>query len=161
SSTNADSCTASGGWSGSKATSGNASTGAITTSTTYKLSCNGPGGAAVNQVVVGVSSSTSPSATLSASPPGVTPGGTTTLTWSSSNVTACNASGGWTGSKGLTGSQATAAINADQTFTLTCSGTGGNAVASTTVTVRSALLSWTAPTQNTDGTALTNLAGYK
>src|SRR5262249_32768130 len=49
----------------------------------------------------------------------------------------------------------------DQSYTLTCAGTGGNAVASTTVTVRTAALSWTAPTQNTDGSALTNLAGYK
>jgi hypothetical protein len=83
------------------------------------------------------------------------------LTWSTRNVTACNASGAWTGSKELSGSQPTSAIDSDQTFTLTCTGTGGNAVASTTVTVRSALLSWTAPTQNTDGSDLTNLAGYK
>jgi hypothetical protein len=31
----------------------------------------------------------------------------------------------------------------------------------TTVTLRSAMLTWTAPTQNVDGSALTNLAGYK
>lgn len=31
----------------------------------------------------------------------------------------------------------------------------------TTVALRSADLSWTAPTQNVDGSALTNLAGYK
>jgi hypothetical protein len=30
-----------------------------------------------------------------------------------------------------------------------------------TVGVRQAMLSWTAPTQNVDGSALTNLAGYK
>jgi hypothetical protein len=30
-----------------------------------------------------------------------------------------------------------------------------------TVSVRQAMLSWTAPTQNVDGSALTNLAGYK
>ena len=29
------------------------------------------------------------------------------------------------------------------------------------MTVRTAVLSWTAPTQNTDGSALTNLSGYK
>jgi hypothetical protein len=31
----------------------------------------------------------------------------------------------------------------------------------TTVTVRSASLSWEAPTQNVDGTLLTNLAGFR
>ena len=39
-------------------------------------------------------------------------------------------------------------------------GTGGNTVAPPPAT-GSATLSWKAPTQNEDGTALTNLAGYK
>jgi len=52
-------------------------------------------------------------------------------------------------------------LNADQTYQLSCSGSGGNALAMTTVTLRSAALSWTAPTQNVDGSALTNLSGYK
>jgi hypothetical protein len=34
-------------------------------------------------------------------------------------------------------------------------------VSATTVTLRNAVLTWTAPTQNVDGTPLTNLAGYK
>ncbi len=46
SSTNATSCTASGGWSGAKATSGTASTGALSTSTTYTLACTGANGTA-------------------------------------------------------------------------------------------------------------------
>jgi hypothetical protein len=37
----------------------------------------------------------------------------------------------------------------------------GFAIAVTTVSNGSATLSWTAPTQNTDGTALANLAGYR
>ena len=52
-------------------------------------------------------------------------------------------------------------MSTDQTYQLSCSGSGGNALAMTTVTLRSAALSWTAPTQNVDGSALTNLAGYK
>ena len=43
-STDASSCTASGGWSGTKPTSGSESTGALNTSTTYNLSCTGGGG---------------------------------------------------------------------------------------------------------------------
>ena len=34
-------------------------------------------------------------------------------------------------------------------------------MAMTTVSLREAVLSWQAPTKNTDGTTLTNLAGYK
>ena len=44
SSTNAISCSASGGWSGSEATSGSLSTGALSATTTYSLTCNGASG---------------------------------------------------------------------------------------------------------------------
>jgi hypothetical protein len=44
SSTNATSCTASGAWSGTKATSGSAATAALTANSTYSLSCTGAGG---------------------------------------------------------------------------------------------------------------------
>jgi Cellulase (glycosyl hydrolase family 5)/Putative Ig domain len=44
SSTNATSCSASGGWSGAMATSGSMSTGALSSSTTYTLTCSGAGG---------------------------------------------------------------------------------------------------------------------
>jgi hypothetical protein len=160
-SNNASSCTASGGWSGAKSVNGTAQSAAITSSTTFTLNCGGPGGGAIANVTVNVGASTSPSVQLSASPAGVAPGATTTLNWSSANVTSCTASGAWSGSKALSGSESTPALNADQTYQLSCSGSGGNALAMTTVTLRSAALSWTAPTQNVDGSALTNLAGYK
>jgi hypothetical protein len=158
-STNATSCSASGGWSGSRAVNGNAQSAAITSATTFTLNCDGPGGGAVARVTVNVGAS--PSVQLTASPPGVAPGTSTTLSWTSANVTSCTASGGWTGSRALSGSEATPALNADQTYQLSCTGSGGNALAMTTVTLRSADLSWTAPTQNVDGSALTNLSGYK
>jgi hypothetical protein len=46
SSTNATSCTASGGWSGSEPTSGSASTGALSSTTTFTLTCDGAAGSA-------------------------------------------------------------------------------------------------------------------
>jgi hypothetical protein len=52
SATNAASCSASGSWSGSKATSGNEVTAAITSSATFVLECTGAGGNAKTQVVV-------------------------------------------------------------------------------------------------------------
>jgi Spherulation-specific family 4 len=45
-SANATGCIASGGWSGSEPTSGSASTGALTATTQYVLTCSGPGGSA-------------------------------------------------------------------------------------------------------------------
>jgi putative hemolysin len=50
--TNATGCTASGGWSGLRATSGSESTGALTSTQTYALQCTGAGGTASDQVTV-------------------------------------------------------------------------------------------------------------
>lgn len=51
-STNATACTASGAWSGSKATSGSQASGALTSSSTFALTCNGAGGNANQSVTV-------------------------------------------------------------------------------------------------------------
>jgi hypothetical protein len=134
---NATSCTASGGWSGSKATSGSASTGAITRSTTFTLTCSGASGTtAVAQSVRVTLINANPSLSLSASPTSVTSGSSATLTWSSSNATSCTASGGWSGSENTSGTM-TETPTATTTYTLTCSGVSGTtpAVASATVTV--------------------------
>ena len=64
---NADYCTASGDWSGSKSTSGSESTGNLTSSKTYTITCTGPGGSASDSVTINVSSP-SLSVSLSASP---------------------------------------------------------------------------------------------
>src|SRR3984957_20199813 len=107
SSTNATSCTASGGWSGSKATNGTQSTGAITMPSSYSLTCTGTGGtSAASTVLVNII----PTATLVASPSVIASGGTSMLTWSSTNATSCTASGagaGWSGSKATSGMQCT------------------------------------------------------
>ncbi len=160
SSTNATSCTASGAWTGSKATSGSQSTGALTANKSYTMTCTGAGGSASKTASVTVTTAP-PSATLSANPPGVPRNGSTTLSWSSTNATGCTASGAWSGSLATSGSQSVGPIAQDSTYSITCSGGGGNAVAMTTVMLREARLSWTAPTKNTDGSNLTNLSGYK
>ena len=73
------SCTASNAWSGAKATSGGSETsGAITSNSTFTLSCTGPGGTAVDSVIVYVPPDPPP--TLVADP---NPCGTqVSLTWS-------------------------------------------------------------------------------
>ena len=76
-----------------------------------------------------------PSVSLSASPSTVTSGGSSTLSWSSQNVTACTASGAWSGARATSGQQAVAALSATGTYTLACQGTGSTATNSVTVTV--------------------------
>ena len=67
-SSNADSCYASNGWSGTKATSGSQSTGNLTSSRTYTITCQGSRGPASDSVVVNVESSKTLSVALSANP---------------------------------------------------------------------------------------------
>ena len=63
-------------------------------------------------------------------------GQTTTLTWSSTNATACMATGAWSGSQALNGSQILSpAAPGSLTYTLTCTGPDGSATASAALTV--------------------------
>ncbi len=48
------------------------------------------------------------------------------LNWSTTNVTSCEADGGWSGSKGLSGVESTGPLLEAQTFTITCTGPGGS-----------------------------------
>jgi len=73
------------------------------------------------------------------------------LTWSTNPVAqTCTASGGWSGTKAEHGTQTLATISANTNYTLTCTWSAG-----------SANVTWTAPTTNVDGSALTNLAAFK
>jgi hypothetical protein len=76
---------------------------------------------------------------------------TPVLTWSTNpTATSCRASGGWSGGKAVNGTQTLPTITASANYTLTCTwGTG------------SALVNWVAPTANTDGSTLTNLASFR
>ena len=89
-------------------------------------SCSGGGGS---------DNTPAPTVQLQAEPSEVTSGGTTTLTWSSTNADGCQASGGWSGTKLVSGSEATGPVTMTTTFTLQCTGHGGTASASATVTL--------------------------
>jgi lysophospholipase L1-like esterase len=74
-----------------------------------------------------------------ATPSNITVGGGATLTWSSTNATACAASGAWSGTQPSSGTTRVAPATAGvYTYTLICSGTGGSGNASTTVTAAAA-----------------------
>ena len=74
-----------------------------------------------------------PVVTLTANPASVPAQGTSTLTWSSTGATSCTASGGWSGSRTNSGSAVTAALTAQTSFTLACTGAGGTTSASAVV----------------------------
>lgn len=81
---------------------------------------------------------------------------TPTLTWSTTPAaTGCTASGdsAWAGTKAASGTQTLAEFptTTPKAYALVCTWPGQT----------QALLTWTPPTQNTDGTPLTNLAGYR
>jgi hypothetical protein len=76
-----------------------------------------------------------PTVTLSSSVSHVASGGSATLTWSTQNATACTASGGWSGSRQLSGSTSTGTLTAATTFTLSCTGAGGTTQQAVTITI--------------------------
>jgi hypothetical protein len=100
------------------------------------------------------------SGSFRASPEYVQAGGTSTLSWDVPGATSCTASGGWSGSQPASGSFTVGPISATTTYQLSCSGSNGNELSMVTVEVVDKVLRWQAPTQNVDGTPLTDLAGY-
>ena len=134
SSTNATACTASGGWSGNRGTSGSQSTGSLNATTSYTLTCTGAGGSA-NQTSTVTVTPPVPAVSLSANPGSVSSGNSSTLTWSTTNATACVASNGWSGARATSGTASTGALTATTTFALNCTGPGGGANRSVTVSV--------------------------
>jgi|GEM_PF-3811719 len=69
-----------------------------------------------------------PSPALSFTAADYTPtwGTATTLSWDAQNVTSCTASGDWSGSKALSGSESTGVMWWNKTFVLTCTGAYGS-----------------------------------
>jgi hypothetical protein len=169
SATDATSCAASGGWSGTLATSGSKSTGELTAARTYTVTCKGAGGSTAETKTIYLSSEV-PDITFTATPTTVKSGGYTTLTWSATNSDGCHAYGPWSGSEPVKGSSTTNGLTATATFILGCfNASGASSSAKVTVTVSgasgtstegTATLSWAAPTTNTNGTPVTPLKGY-
>ena len=75
-----------------------------------------------------------PTLTFTASPTTIQFGALSTLAWTSANATSCAASGGWSGSKALSGTF-DVSPSATTTYALDCSGAGGNVHKEATVNV--------------------------
>jgi hypothetical protein len=92
-------------------------------------------------------------------------GSSMTISWSSTNATACSTNFSGSGVSGSLGYVPTVA--GAQTFTVTCSGTGGTGAGSASSTVaagtKSVVAKWSVPTTRADGSALAiaDLAGYE
>ncbi|MDD3765542.1 MAG: hypothetical protein PHP86_19775, partial [Nevskiales bacterium] len=82
-----------------------------------------------------------PTVTLGANPTTVAWNGSTALSWTTTNATSCTASDAWSGAKATSGSENDVPGNASTTssrtatYTLTCTGPGGEAFDSVSVTV--------------------------
>jgi hypothetical protein len=76
-----------------------------------------------------------PTVSLSASPSTVKSGSTSILTWKTTNASTCTASNGWNGSEPTSGTFTTGDLNATSSYILSCTGIGGSASATATVTV--------------------------
>jgi len=135
SSTDATSCTASGGWSGARGTSGSESVSPSAT-TSYTLTCSGDGGSANDNITVTVNEPPAPVPTVNVtvSPSTIDQGQSATISWSSTDANSCTASGGWSGARGTSGSESVSP-SVTTSYTLNCSGDGGNASDSVAVTV--------------------------
>jgi uncharacterized repeat protein (TIGR01451 family) len=139
-SNNADSCYASGAWSGNKALSGSQSTGSLSSSRTYTLTCTGPGGSVSDSVTVNVDHyydypTVNIKANGSNGPISIPRNSSATLSWNSSDADSCYASGAWSGNKALSGSQSTGSLTSSRTYTLTCTGPEGSVSDSVRVNV--------------------------
>ena len=133
SSHNATGCVASGAWSGALAINGSQNVGPLTTNSIYSISCSGPGG---TSSMASVTINVTPTAMVTANPSVVATGGSSMLTWSSTNATSCTASAAWSGTLPTSGNQGTGALSVSTNYSLTCSGAGGTSnVAQATVTI--------------------------
>ncbi|MDO8574956.1 MAG: hypothetical protein Q7R61_01635 [bacterium] len=67
-----------------------------------------------------------PALSFSGNPTTIFQGQSTTLNWSSTYATSCTASGAWSGSKAVNGSEVVVPPPPSATYTLTCTGPGGS-----------------------------------
>ena len=119
-------------WTPSTATSGSQVVAPVIT-TPYTLECTGPGGKTQRTVTIAVVPP--PTASLVADPNTIIEGGSSTLTWSSTDADFCVPVGEtWTESSATEGSAA-ASPSISTTYTIECVGVGGSVQASTTLTV--------------------------
>ncbi len=138
-STGATSCTAAGGFSTGGATSNTTgvSTGPLTSTQNYSISCSGLGGTSVpSNVTVTV---TQPLVTITANPNRVADGGQTTISWSATYVNSCSVTGHNLSKSNLTGPDLASSTpnvvvsSTSPTYVISCLPVSPSSTASTTL----------------------------
>ncbi|MBI3525508.1 MAG: DUF3443 domain-containing protein [Betaproteobacteria bacterium] len=140
SATNAAACTSSGAWNQAIGVSGvQATTQTVAGSYTYMITCTGPGGSGNAQATLSVVAQPPPAAptiSISLNPASITSGQAATLTWSTTNATACTANGAWSGAQATAGSLSVSpSAIGSYLYGINCSGPGGSAGSSATLSV--------------------------
>lgn len=87
-----------------------------------------------------------PEALLTASPNPIDSGETSTLTWSSTNATSCVSAGGFSTGNATSGNVTVGPLAATQSYSVTCTGSGGSDTATETVIVNQPQVSVTPST---------------
>jgi hypothetical protein len=182
-------CNASGAWDGKWPTEGVFRTPPLQQTGVYDLKCSAKGGGVSAQIVLTVIepdpvpepdpasapepdpapepapepvTPPEPSITFSTSQDGLLNGERAALSWTTTNADSCTADGSWSGDRAINGSTQVGPIDAGSTFSLTCSGQGGSALAMLKIDyIGMVQLNWVAPSENVDGSPLTDLTGYR
>ena len=158
----ANTCTATGGWSGAKAAGDGTHTQSVTpaVTTTYELSCDGAGGNTTREATVTV---LPPVVTLTATPALLNPGTASTLSWTIAGATSCTATGGWSGAKtasnGTHSQSVTPAVTT--TYDLSCTGPSGTTNDSVTVTLPTGNITATSCIIPADGISCTSVINWR
>lgn len=136
------SCTASGAWDGDVADSGSLGVAPSAGSFAYVLTCSGRNATVSRSATLTVAATTPPptaAVTIAVAPPGINLGESAALTWSSSGVRSCTASGAWSGPAALGGSITVApAVAGSHDYVLTCLGSSASVAATATLSVETA-----------------------
>ena len=116
----------------------------LTAATTYTYTVQAYDGAGNSSAQTAGVSATTQSGTTTTAPPSITfaansnsiiSGGAIVLNWVSVNASSCTANGGWAGSKSIEGSETISGITANNTYDLSCTGTGGTTTQTVSVAV--------------------------
>ncbi len=132
--TDANSCVASGEWSGSKALSGSEGTGALSAGNkVFTLTCTD--GLETTVVNADITVADPPTLDYSAVSDEIEYNTATDLVWSSTNATSCEKYGNWSGSAALASTESTGNLISEKTFGIKCTGEGGDIEKSITISI--------------------------
>lgn len=101
-----------------------------------------------------------PTLIFSGAPVSITQGESSTLSWSTTDASGCTASDGWTGAKGASGSESVAP-NATTTYSLACTGPGGDISKSVMIGVKASSTPPAVPTLTFSASPTTVTAGQQ